>query len=51
MKSNEKVIDTLTRDNDKFIDDELRPFLRIPSMTHNKRGILEAKDFILSFII
>lgn len=50
MESNEKLEEIFTKDNNNFIDNELRPFLRIPSNTHNKRGILGAKDFIISFI-
>ena len=44
--SEEKIIKT----NRYFIDSELRPFLRIPSNTLNIDGILEARDFIISYI-
>ena len=47
MSSFEKIlIDT----NKNFIEKELRPFLKIPSNTLNKKGIKKAKDFIISYI-
>ncbi|MHA1235534.1 MAG: M20/M25/M40 family metallo-hydrolase, partial [Promethearchaeota archaeon] len=36
--------------NNKFIKDDLIPFLKIPSYTSNREAINEAKDFITSYI-
>ncbi|MHA1458040.1 MAG: M20/M25/M40 family metallo-hydrolase [Promethearchaeota archaeon] len=36
--------------NNKFIKDDLIPFLKIPSYTSNSEAINEAKDFITSYI-
>ncbi|MFX1276400.1 MAG: M20/M25/M40 family metallo-hydrolase [Promethearchaeota archaeon] len=44
------IEEIIKKSNDQFINDELRPFLKIPSNTLNKDGILKAKDFILSYI-
>ena len=42
--------DIIIERNDKFIEKELKPFLSIPSHTLNKKGIEEAKNFIISYI-
>ena len=36
--------------NDKFIEEDLINFLKIPSYTTNKESVLEAKEFITSYI-
>jgi len=36
--------------NVAFINEELRPFLKIPSNTLNRNGIIQAKNFITSYI-
>jgi acetylornithine deacetylase/succinyl-diaminopimelate desuccinylase-like protein len=50
MKPINKIESKLKNSNKEFIDNELRPFLRIPSNTTNKEGIQKAKDYILSYI-
>ncbi len=49
-KSLMELEELLQNTNNQFIDDELRPFLRIPSNTLNKEGIKEARDFIYSYL-
>jgi len=48
--SREKIVELLEKTNEKFINSELRPFLKIPSITLNHDGILKAKNFIMSYI-
>ncbi|KKK44345.1 hypothetical protein LCGC14_0603000 [marine sediment metagenome] len=36
--------------NEKFIEVDLQPFLKIPSNSNNKKGINEGKDFLISYI-
>jgi len=36
--------------NEKFIEVDLQPFLKIPSNSFNKRGINDAKDFLISYM-
>lgn len=36
--------------NNEFIKNELLPFLKIPSNTLNKEGILQAREYIISYI-
>ncbi|MHA2181514.1 MAG: M20/M25/M40 family metallo-hydrolase, partial [Promethearchaeota archaeon] len=36
--------------NEKFIKEDLLPFLRIPSETLNNEGILKTKEFLISYI-
>ncbi len=48
--SRSKIIELLKKTNEKFIESELRPFLKIPSNTLNHDGILKAKNFIISYI-
>ncbi|MFW9940942.1 MAG: M20/M25/M40 family metallo-hydrolase [Candidatus Thorarchaeota archaeon] len=50
MKPINKIENNLKNSNKEFIDNELRPFLRIPSNTTNKEGIQKAKEFIISYI-
>ena len=45
-----KLKDIITQTNGEFIENELKPFLRIPSNTLNKEGIDKAVDFIKSYI-
>ncbi|TET57980.1 MAG: M20/M25/M40 family metallo-hydrolase [Promethearchaeota archaeon] len=45
-----KITELIRNSNDEFIENELRPFLRIPSNTLNSEGIFKAKDFLLSYI-
>lgn len=45
------IVETLIKQrNTEFIENDLRPFLRIPSNTLNKDGIHRAKEFILSYL-
>ncbi|MFX0069984.1 MAG: hypothetical protein ACFFAO_02740, partial [Candidatus Hermodarchaeota archaeon] len=48
--SNLKIVNLLKKSNKEFIESELIPFLRIPSITSNNDGIQKAKNFILSYI-
>ena len=48
--SRQKIEDLIKHNNEEFIENELRPFLRIPSNTLNKEGIVKAVDFIKSYI-
>ncbi len=50
MKSINKIESELKNSNNDFIDNDLRPFLRIPSNTSNKEGIQKAKDYIIFYI-
>ena len=47
---NTKIEKVILESNGKFIENDLRPFLRIPSNTLNREGINKAKKFILSHI-
>ena len=42
------IEELITQTNKDFIQNELRPFLRIPSYTLNHKGIDSAKDFLIS---
>lgn len=44
------IEELITQTNNDFIQNELRPFLRIPSYTLNHKGIDSAKDFLISYI-
>lgn len=46
----QKIEDLIKKGNEEFIEYELKPFLRIPSNTLNKEGIMKAVDFIKSYI-
>ncbi|MHA1930935.1 MAG: M20/M25/M40 family metallo-hydrolase [Promethearchaeota archaeon] len=50
MKSLDNFETELKRSNEKFVETDLLPFLRIPSETLNKEGIVKSKEFIISFI-
>ncbi|MFX0083335.1 MAG: M20/M25/M40 family metallo-hydrolase [Candidatus Hodarchaeota archaeon] len=50
MKPINKIENDLKNRNKNFIDNELRPFLRIPSNTTNKEGIQKTKDYIISYV-
>lgn len=50
MKSNDTFVNKIRGSNEEFIKTDLLPFLRIPSDTLNKKGILQAKDFLVSYI-
>ena len=45
-----KIVSLFRESNEKFIKNDLIPFLRIPSNSYNQEGILKAKDFIISYI-
>ena len=49
-KSKTNIIDLIQNSNSQFIENELRPFLKIPSNTLNLEGIEKAKKFIISYI-
>ncbi|MHA2128931.1 MAG: M20/M25/M40 family metallo-hydrolase [Promethearchaeota archaeon] len=40
----------IKKSNKKFIESDLQPFLRIPSSTLNRKGISNAKNFLISYI-
>ncbi len=44
------IEDLIKKSNSEFIENELRPFLQIPSNTLNREGIDSAKDFITTYI-
>ena len=46
----QKFEDLIRQSNEDFIENELKPFLRIPSNTLNKEGIVKAVNFIKSYI-
>ena len=48
--SEAKIVDLIRNSNEEFIEDELRPFLKIPSNTLNSEGITRAKNYLLSYI-
>ncbi|MFX1574512.1 MAG: M20/M25/M40 family metallo-hydrolase [Promethearchaeota archaeon] len=50
MKSLDKIGSLITESNKEFIENELQPFLRIPSNTLNKEGTLKAKNYLTSYI-
>jgi acetylornithine deacetylase/succinyl-diaminopimelate desuccinylase-like protein len=50
MNPIDNIKSNLIGDNHIFIENELQPFLRIPSHSLNKKGIQEAKDFLISYI-
>ena len=43
------IEDLIKKSNSEFIENELRPFLRIPSNTLNRKGIDKAKNFIITY--
>jgi len=43
------IEDLIKQSNSEFIENELRPFLQIPSNTLNRKGIDKAKDFIIAY--
>ncbi len=49
--NSKSYIEKIIKDTNKaFIEKELLPFLKIPSITLNKEGIKEAKEFLISYI-
>ena len=48
--SESNFIDLIRNSNTEFIENELRPFLRIPSNTLNHEGVTKAKNYIVSYI-
>ncbi len=48
--SETKLVDFIRNTNEDFIENELRPFLKIPSNTLNHEGITRAKNYLLSYI-
>jgi len=48
--SDTRLIDLIKKSNEEFIENELRPFLTIPSNTLNREGIMRAKNHLLSYI-
>ena len=45
-----KIIELLEKSNEKFIENELKPFLKIPSSSLNHEGIIKAKNYIISYV-
>ncbi len=45
-----KLVDIIKKSNEEFIENELRTFLKIPSNTLNRAGIIRAKNYLLSYI-
>jgi acetylornithine deacetylase/succinyl-diaminopimelate desuccinylase-like protein len=45
-----KILNLIKNSNEAFIDNELRPFLRIPSKTLNQEGITQVKNYIISYL-
>jgi len=45
-----KIAELIRNSNEEFIQNELRPFLQIPSNTLNHEGIIEAKNYLISYI-
>ena len=45
------IEDLIKQSNTEFIENELRPFLQIPSNTFNRKGIDKAKNFIITYKI
>ena len=50
MNSFNNFANIIDKTNIEFIKNDLQPFLRIPSNTLNKEGILNAKTFLISYI-
>ncbi|MFX1501207.1 MAG: M20/M25/M40 family metallo-hydrolase [Promethearchaeota archaeon] len=48
--SERKIVELIKNSNKGFIENELRPFLRIPSNTLNQEGITKAKNYVISYI-
>lgn len=48
--SETKLVELIRNSNEEFIEDELRPFLRIPSWTLNIEGVKKAKNYLISYI-
>ncbi len=48
--SEARIIDLIKSSNKEFIQNELQPFLRIPSHTLNYEGIIQAKNYLVSYI-
>jgi acetylornithine deacetylase/succinyl-diaminopimelate desuccinylase-like protein len=48
--SETQIVDLITNSNTEFIENELRPFLQIPSYTLNHKGITLAKNYLTSYI-
>ena len=45
-----KITELIRNSNKEFIENELRPFLKIPSNTLNYEGIIRAKNYLISYI-
>jgi len=50
VKSNNNIENIVIKSNREFLENELLPFLRIPSNTLNMEGINQAKEYIISYI-
>jgi acetylornithine deacetylase/succinyl-diaminopimelate desuccinylase-like protein len=50
MKSIDNIENQIKFGNKKFIESDLQPFLRIRSETLNKKGILNAKNFLITYL-
>ncbi|MFX1411700.1 MAG: M20/M25/M40 family metallo-hydrolase [Promethearchaeota archaeon] len=50
VKSNENFEGIIRATNNEFLENELYPFLKIPSNTFNRKGILKAKEYLISYI-
>ncbi len=48
--STKKIAELIRNSNEEFIENELRPFLRISSNTLNHEGIIESKNYLVSYI-
>ncbi|UCC19641.1 MAG: M20/M25/M40 family metallo-hydrolase [Promethearchaeota archaeon] len=44
------ITELIKNSNEDFIENELRPFLKIPSVTQNHEGINKAKNYLISYI-
>ncbi|MFX1316932.1 MAG: M20/M25/M40 family metallo-hydrolase [Promethearchaeota archaeon] len=50
VKSNENFEGIIRATNNEFLKNELYPFLKIPSNTFNRKGILKAKEYLISYV-
>ncbi|MBD3342496.1 MAG: M20/M25/M40 family metallo-hydrolase [Candidatus Lokiarchaeota archaeon] len=50
MKINQELIQKIKKNENRFILQELSPFLKIKSNTLNQEGVLQAKEFIIDYI-
>lgn len=50
IRNPNRMVELLRITNRKFIEEELINFLKIPSNTLNEKGIIKAKEFLVSYI-